>query len=286
MSQQQRSPALLGLLGLAAMVVIVSALRSKQRTMTRLNLAAMIKPPKGPSSSFFRAHSASQGMLGRASEDHWKLHWYTLTRGKTLGAASSQAADASHVALGLRQRAWLYIENQVAWNTGLLVLIIFSAVCDLLETEFKARSLDAGVEDQNLRSLEALRTIELVVMSLFTFEFLVRFICCPSRRALLLSAWTWLDIVAVLPYCARLGLDLTSAASAADAVPAPRLSLHCSCFQPVSTSPFAHSIPQITWPEDPHIVLSRRPLTSSSHVVLSRRPLTSSSHVVPLPLQG
>ena len=70
---------------------------------------------------------------------------------------------------------WHFTETVPAWNIGLLLAILTSALCDMVETEL---ALPDRLENSS-GGLAALSLLELTVMVLFTFEFLVRFTCCP-----------------------------------------------------------------------------------------------------------
>jgi hypothetical protein len=181
-------------------------LRGLSAKSKALNLAAMIKPPPPPQHKFFLAHAHSMGSLGRSTEAHWSLFWWLNTRAKPLGgepswtlppsqrlartdgaAAGDEKNDLSMLVpppppndpwgrlLHWRRRVWQFTETVPAWNIGLLLAILTSCICDMVETELSLP--DRKVANAGGRS--ALSGIELTLMVFFTSEFLVRLTCCP-----------------------------------------------------------------------------------------------------------
>lgn len=204
----QKAPGLSHIVARRAAGAWVAAMplqRGLSKRSKALNVAAMIRPPPPPTHKFFAAHAHSRGSLGRSTEAHWSLFWWLNTRAKPLGgepswtlppekrleasAAAAAGGDAGSTS-GLpdappsdpwgrvmywRRRVWHFTETVPAWNIGLLLAILTSALCDMVETEL---ALPDRLENSS-GGLAALSVLELTVMVLFTFEFLVRFTCCP-----------------------------------------------------------------------------------------------------------
>lgn len=78
-------------------------------------------------------------------------------------------------------------------------LIIFSISIFAIET----------LPNLTLRTLEILRYLEVVIVSIFTFEYLLRLIVSKNKIGFIFSFWGIIDLLAIVPfYLIAFGLDL------------------------------------------------------------------------------
>jgi hypothetical protein len=180
----------------------------------------LLRPRPGPQSSLFEAHASSKGVLHRATEGHFNLHWYSLTRARSLdpgdgrrralhpgSLAAVAAADAAEgVVVGgiarCRAHVWKVSETSRTWSLLVFLAIGVSSISDMVDTELSV----PGVRERSPGGLRATRWIELITMSLFSIELVVRLACCPSRLRFFRSAFNWIDVIAVVPWWATIAI--------------------------------------------------------------------------------
>ena len=169
----------------------------------------LMRKAHGPASTFFLDNQQTRGMLYRNTKAHWQLHWFLKTRAKVWGdpvkssrggiAEGDDAQSFSSTFRGaagrpstVRKRIWWAMEHSKGWNLLLMVIIIFSAVSDVVETEL--------VPPIDPATTTTILIIEWACMLFFTAELAVRVGCCPSRVRFLYNGMNWLDIFAVVPW--------------------------------------------------------------------------------------
>jgi hypothetical protein len=115
-------------------------------------------------------------------------------------AAPAQAAEAVVAApradsgspqrgLSRKERIWIFIEDNTLVNSFILLVIVFSTVCFVLETEFKQdkyRTMWFGFET--------------FAVSVFSVEYTVRFFTCPRKRSFVIAPLNIVDLIAIVPY--------------------------------------------------------------------------------------
>ena len=159
-------------------------------------IKALMRSQPGPESAFFEAHMGTKGKLERNTRAHWALHWYSMTRGRSLIPRHDENVQvrltiARHT--GLRARIWQITEISTIWNLCIFTTILVSATADIVETEVTVSSTSAD-------SIDPFAILELVCVIIFTFELLLRTVCCPSLVRFSQSIMNWFDLLAILPW--------------------------------------------------------------------------------------
>eukprot|EP00325_Prymnesiales_sp_UTEX-LB-985_P034518 CAMPEP_0174729658 /NCGR_PEP_ID=MMETSP1094-20130205/54091_1 /TAXON_ID=156173 /ORGANISM="Chrysochromulina brevifilum, Strain UTEX LB 985" /LENGTH=475 /DNA_ID=CAMNT_0015931795 /DNA_START=42 /DNA_END=1469 /DNA_ORIENTATION=- len=91
--------------------------------------------------------------------------------------------------LSRKEAVWLIIEENTVVNAFVLLVIIFSTTCFVLETEFRDPELDVWWF-----------VFETVSVAVFTIEFIIRILSCPRLRAFILAPLNIIDVLAIGPY--------------------------------------------------------------------------------------
>ena len=91
-----------------------------------------------------------------------------------------------------RAKVWNVMENHPIVNTIIFLFITLAAASDVLETEYRYLGKNAAV---NLMFVY----FDYIAVSVFTVEFVVRIVCCPSLKKFSMSVMNWIDLLAVLP---------------------------------------------------------------------------------------
>lgn len=94
-----------------------------------------------------------------------------------------------HRILTRREQIWIFIEDNTVVNVGILVVIIFSTLCFVLETEFDDEHLDPYWFG-----------FETFAVAVFSIEYLTRLFTCPKLRAFVLAPLNIVDLLAIIPY--------------------------------------------------------------------------------------
>jgi len=108
--------------------------------------------------------------------------------------------------------------QRVLWNlfehphtsTAARVLGIISVSCIFISTIIL--TLDTlpyfhEHEDQIAGEFAAFVVIEAIYMAYFTIEFLVRMVCCPSKKMFVKKSMNWIDLLAIVPYFVTVTLN-------------------------------------------------------------------------------
>lgn len=89
------------------------------------------------------------------------------------------------------------MEDNTCVNVVILLVIIFSTACFVLETEFKSPDLDTTWFG-----------LETFAVAVFSVEYTIRLVTCPNLRGFLLSPLNAIDALAILPYYVTLFIAL------------------------------------------------------------------------------
>lgn len=86
------------------------------------------------------------------------------------------------------------------FDAAVQLLVVFSVVTFSIET----------LPGLSASTLSALRVAEVVVVGVFTVEYLLRFLVADRPLGFVFSFWGLIDLVAILPFYLALGIDLRS----------------------------------------------------------------------------
>lgn len=87
-----------------------------------------------------------------------------------------------------------------AFDIFIQCLIVFSLITFSIET----------LPNLSTESKQLLRTIEVVVVGIFTVEYIARVVVATSKRAFIFSFYGIIDLLAILPFYLSTGIDLRS----------------------------------------------------------------------------
>ena len=100
--------------------------------------------------------------------------------------------------LSLKERIWIFVEDNTILNTFVLLVIVFSTVCFVLETETAFKGADMQF---------TWFAFEAFAVSIFSVEYIVRFTCCPKKWPFITSPLNAVDLLAILPFYITLGFS-------------------------------------------------------------------------------
>jgi len=95
----------------------------------------------------------------------------------------------ARTSLTRRERIWIFMEDDPLLNVAILLVIVLSTACFVLETEFR---------DDSLSTMWF--SLETFAVAVFTIEYAVRASTCPQLRAFVLAPLNIVDLIAIVPY--------------------------------------------------------------------------------------
>src|SRR3989338_6761521 len=106
-----------------------------------------------------------------------------------------------HFVWNMLQRPSSHIVARL-WSLFIVLVVIWSTIIILIE------SLPEYYTENGMYDYWYIQ--EWVICGIFIFEYLIFVLCCPSLRALLMSPYTYLDLIAILPTFLYLLLDIAA----------------------------------------------------------------------------
>jgi len=113
------------------------------------------------------------------------------------GSASSEAPEPRARHLSRREQIWVLVEDSTIIGGFIFLVIVFSTVSFVLETE-------PALKGEDMQGMWF--GFETFAVVIFSIEYGVRFICCPNRRAFVIAPLNIVDLLAILPYYITLGV--------------------------------------------------------------------------------
>ena len=87
-------------------------------------------------------------------------------------------------------------KKSLYFDVGIIILITISLVIYVFE-----------ISNSNVETKRIMHTIEIVILSFFLVEFVARFYLASDKKKFFLSAYTWIDMLAIFPFLLGLSLE-------------------------------------------------------------------------------
>lgn len=113
------------------------------------------------------------------------------------GSASSEAPEPRARHLSRREQIWVLVEDSTIIGGFIFLVIVFSTVSFVLETE-------PALKGEDMQGMWF--GFETFAVVIFSIEYGVRLFCCPNRRAFVMAPLNIVDLLAILPYYITLGV--------------------------------------------------------------------------------